>query len=337
MMVFTKEIGIDLGTANTLVYVKNKGIVLSEPSVVAVEKDTKAVLAVGEEAKEMLGRTPESIVAKRPIRDGVIADFSVTQAMLRFLMSKATGGGFFKPKVIVSIPSGITEVERRAVEEAVMQAGAKEAYLIEEPMAAAIGANLPVEEPIGSLIVNIGGGTSDGAMISLGGIVSSRSNRVAGDAMDQAIIQHLKHKYNTSIGERMAETLKMEIGTAYVTLEDKVADIKGRDLKSGLPRPLTVKSSDIRHALEEPISVVVDAIKYVLERTPPELAADVMQRGITLTGGGSLLSGIDKAISLETGLPVHIAENPLDSVVKGIGMVIEDLASFGSTLTSTRR
>ena len=337
MSKFLKEIGIDLGTANILVFLKNKGIVVREPAVVAVQKNTRTVLAVGEEAKEMLGRTPGGIMAICPMKDGVIADFEVTQTMLRYFIQKTVGGMLFKPRIIISIPSRITEVERRAVEEAVIQAGSKETYFIEESMAAAIGAELPVEEPIGSMIVDIGGGTSDIAIISLGGKVAGKSIRIGGSAMDQAIIQYLKRKYNLASGERTAEEIKMKIGTAYVTLEEQTMVVHGRDLSTGLPRTMEIRSRDIRQALEEPMAEIVDAIKYSLERTPPELAADIMQRGITITGGGALLPGIDKAISEDTGLPVRIANNPLDCVALGIGRVLDNMEILGRVLTSARQ
>jgi rod shape-determining protein MreB len=285
-----RDIGIDLGTANTLVHVKGKGIVVREPSVVAIDKETKNVLAVGDAAKEMLGRTPGNIIAIRPMKDGVIADYDITQKMIKYFIQKACPkSGFFKPRVIVCIPSGVTEVEKRAVEEAVTQAGAKEAYLIEEPMAASIGAGLPVEEPMGSMIVDIGGGTSEVAVISLGGIVTSVSLRKAGDELDDSIIQYVKKNKNLLIGERTAEEIKVEIGSAFPTGEDKSMEVRGRDLILGLPKTIVVTSQEILDALSEPVAAIIDAIKATLEKTPPELASDIMERGIMLTGGGALL------------------------------------------------
>src|SRR5574337_753889 len=328
--VFSNDLAIDLGTANTLIYVKNQGIVCNEPSVVAVqhrnERGGKKVLAVGAEAKKMLGRTPGSIVAIRPLKDGVIADFEITEAMLRYFIHKVHNRRtLVRPRIIVGVPFGITEVEKRAVRESAESAGAREVYLIEEPMAAAIGAGLPITEPSGNMIVDIGGGTSDVAVISLGGIVYSRSVRVAGDKMDEAIIQHVKRKYNLLIGERTAELIKMGIGTAYPTEEELTMDIKGRDLVAGVPRTLTVTSSEIREALSEPINGIVEAVKVTLERTPPELAGDIADRGIVLAGGGALLKNLDVLLREETGLPVFLAEDPLSSVVIGAGKALEEL------------
>lgn len=320
---FSKNIGIDLGTANTLVYVKGKGIVLREPSVVAIRKDTGTILAVGEEAKKMIGRTPGNIVAIRPMKDGVIADFDVTQIMLRHFIAKSyRRRGLFLPQVVVCVPSGVTEVEKRAVLDATKQAGAKEAFLIEEPMAAAIGAGLPVEEPTGSMIVDIGGGTSEVAVISLGGIVTSRSIRVGGDEMDEAIINYIKKTYNLMIGERTAEEVKIKIGSAFHIPEEEHMEIRGRDLVTGLPKVLTVSSWEIEEALAEPVTAILDTIKITLERTPPELAADIMEKGIVMSGGGALLKGLDKLIAEETGMPVYLAENPLDCVVLGAGKAL---------------
>ncbi|MDO9535078.1 MAG: rod shape-determining protein [Bacillota bacterium] len=320
---FSRNIGIDLGTANTLVYVKGKGIVLREPSVVAIRRDTGSILAVGEEAKKMIGRTPGNIVAIRPMKDGVIADFDVTQIMLRHFISKAyRRRAFFLPQVVVCVPSGVTEVEKRAVLDATKQAGAKEAFLIEEPMAAAIGAGLPVEEPTGSMIVDIGGGTSEVAVISLGGIVTSQSIRVGGDEMDDAIITYIKKTYNLMIGERTAEEVKIKIGSAHRIDEEQHLEIRGRDLVTGLPKVLTISSWEIESALSEPVTAILETIKTTLERTPPELAADIMEKGIVMTGGGALLKGLDKLIAEETGMPVFLAENPLDCVVLGTGKAL---------------
>jgi rod shape-determining protein MreB and related proteins len=320
---FSRNIGIDLGTANTLVYVKGKGIVLREPSVVAIRRDTGSILAVGEEAKKMIGRTPGNIVAIRPMKDGVIADFDVTQIMLRHFISKAyRRRAFFLPQVVVCVPSGVTEVEKRAVLDATKQAGAKEAFLIEEPMAAAIGAGLPVEEPTGSMIVDIGGGTSEVAVISLGGIVTSQSIRVGGDEMDDAIITYIKKTYNLMIGERTAEEIKIKAGSAHRIDEEQHMEIRGRDLVTGLPKVLTISSWEIESALSEPVTAILETIKTTLERTPPELAADIMEKGIVMTGGGALLKGLDKLIAEETGMPVFMAENPLDCVVLGTGKAL---------------
>lgn len=323
---FARDIGIDLGTANTLVYIKGKGIVLSEPSVVAIRRDTGSVLAVGEEAKRMIGRTPSNIVAIRPMKDGVIADFDVTQRMLRHFIAKAyRRKSLFRPQVVVCVPSGVTEVEKRAVLDATQQAGAREAFLIEEPMAAAIGSGLPVEEPMGNMIVDVGGGTSEVAIISLGGIVTSRSIRIGGDEMDEAIVQYIKRVYNLMIGDRSAEEIKIQIGSACETSEDSQMDVRGRDLLTGLPKVQTITAAEIREALSAPISSILDAIKVTLEKTPPELAADIMDRGIVMTGGGALLHGLDKRISQETGMPIFLAENPLDCVVLGAGKALSEL------------
>jgi rod shape-determining protein MreB len=322
---FTRDLGIDLGTANTLIYMKGKGIVLREPSVVAVDIKSDRVLAVGSEAKQMIGRTPGSIVAIRPLKDGVIADFDITASMLKEFIRKVVGGGFSKPRIIICIPSGVTEVERRAVVEAAYQAGAKNAYLIEEPMAAAIGAGLPVNEPTGSMVVDIGGGTSEVAVISLSGIVTSRSVRVAGDEFDDAIINYIKKKYNLLIGERTAEDIKIKIGSAYPYTDEGVVEIKGRNLLDGLPSNLKITSEEIREALADPVALIVDAIRSTLERTPPELSADIIDRGIMLTGGGALLRGLDQLVSKETGILVNIAESPLDCVVDGTGRMLEEM------------
>jgi rod shape-determining protein MreB and related proteins len=335
---FAKDIGIDLGTANTLVHVKGKGIVVREPSVVAINKNTRAILAVGDDAKLMIGRTPGDIVAIRPMKDGVIADFDITQSMLKHFIKRAMGSGFMsKPRVVICVPSGVTEVEKRAVEEATLQAGAKEAYLIEEPMAAAIGANLPVEEPTGSMIVDIGGGTSEVAVISLGGIVTSKSLRIAGDEFDEAIVHYVKKEYSLMIGERTAELIKMTIGNAYPKPKEEYMDIRGRDLITGLPKNVSISSSEINEALREPINSIVDAIKYTLEKTPPELASDIMDKGIMLAGGGALLHGLDQLIKEETGMPVMVAEKPLDCVAIGAGKVLDEIETLRRVLISPRK
>jgi rod shape-determining protein MreB len=328
-----RDIGIDLGTANTLVYLKSKGIVINEPSVVAINKDTGEVVAVGTPAKEMLGRTPENIVAIRPLKDGVIADFDVTQVMLKYFINKALEkSGFSRPRVVICVPSGVTDVEKMAVEEATVQAGAREAYLIEEPMAAAFGASLPVEEPTGSMICDIGGGTSEVAVISLGGIVNSKSLRVAGDKMNEAIVNYVRRVYNVLIGEATAERVKIEIGSASPLEVEESTEISGRDLSTGLPKFLTITSIDVRDALSECIMSIVNAIKLTLEDTPPELSADIMDRGIVLTGGGALIRGLDEVIKRETGMPVTIADNPLSSVASGAGLVINEIDTLRSAL-----
>ncbi len=337
---FSKDMGIDLGTANTLVFLKNKGIVVNEPSVVAVNVETKEVISVGDEAKEMIGRTPGNIIAIRPMNDGVIADFETTKAMLKYFIRKASGKSFFssKPRVIICVPSGVTEVEKRAVIDATISAGSYEkgTFLIEEPMAAAIGAGLPVAEPTGSMIVDIGGGTSEVAVISLGGIVTSKSLRVAGYVFDENIVNYVKKEYSLAIGERSAEEIKLSIGSAYPRDTRKTLEIRGRDLLTGLPKVITLSDSEILEALREPVNSIVDAIKYTLEKTPPELSSDVMEFGITLAGGGALLIGLDKLISAETGIPVHIASNPLNCVANGTGMVLENIETLKDTLISTR-
>lgn len=320
---FGRDVGIDLGTANTLVHVGGRGIVLNEPSVVAINKDTGEVMEVGEEAKRMLGRTPANIVAKRPLRDGVIADFEVTFKMMDHFIGKVTNKFLLRKSVVVGIPSGVTEVERLAVIEAARKAGATHAYVIEEPMAAAFGANLPVEEPCGSMIVDIGGGTTEVAVISLGGIVHSRSIRVAGDELDEAIISYVRRAYNLSIGDRTAEQTKIEIGSAYPLQPELTMTIKGRDLVTGLPQSAVITSEEVRLAIADPINSIVEAVKLTLEATPPELAADAMDRGITLAGGGALLRNIDKLLSQETGMPVKIARDPLTCVAIGTGRVVE--------------
>ncbi|MDP2181459.1 MAG: rod shape-determining protein [Actinomycetota bacterium] len=333
------DMAVDLGTANTLVSVRGRGIVLIEPSVVAVEKDTKRVLAVGIEAKRMLGRTPGSIVAIRPLKDGVIADFEVTESMLRYFINKTRIKRFPwqpKPRVVVCVPSGVTEVEKRAVFEATMQAGARQAYLIEEPMAAAIGAGLPIQEPTGNMVVDIGGGTTEVAVISLGGIVCAQSIRIAGDEFDEAVIAHVKRVYNVLVGERTAEEIKFEIGSAWPLLEEVDVEVRGRDLLTGLPRTITMESEEIREALEEPLHAIVAAVKATLEQTPPELASDLMEYGIVLTGGGSLLRGLDERLKHETGMPVHVSENALTNVVDGSAMALEEIDALKKVLTGAR-
>lgn len=332
--------GIDLGTANTLVYVRGKGIVVREPSVVAIRTDTGGIEAVGEHAKQMIGRTPGNIVAVRPMKDGVIADFQTTATMLRYFIrqamrSKSTWSG--KPRVMISVPSGITAVEKRAVEDAAVEAGAKHAQTIEEPMAAAIGAGLPVGEPTGSMVVDIGGGTTEVAIISLGGIVTSRSIRVAGDEMDEAIIQYIKKAYNLMIGERTAEDLKTTIGTAIAIATRDEMDIRGRDLVSGLPKTFSITSTEVSEALADTVGSILDAVKVTLEKSPPELAADIMDRGIVLTGGGAKLRNLDKLLSDETGMPVIVAENPLDCVAVGTGKALDNYDLYKRRNAATRK
>ncbi|OGQ25709.1 MAG: rod shape-determining protein [Deltaproteobacteria bacterium RIFCSPLOWO2_02_FULL_50_16] len=326
---FSNDLAIDLGTANTLVYVKGRGVISFEPSVVAIQRDSrgvKKILAVGKEAKDMLGRTPGSIEAIRPMKDGVIADFEVTEAMLRYFIRKAHNRKtLIRPRIIICVPFGITEVEKRAVRESAESAGAREVYLIDEPMAAAIGSGLPVLEPSGNMIVDIGGGTTEVAVISLSGIVFSKSVRIAGDKMDEAIIHYLKRKYNMLIGERTAEQIKISIGTAYPESEIRTMEIKGRDLVAGVPKTLEVNSEEVREAISEPINAIVDAVKITLERTPPELASDIVDRGIFLSGGGALLRNIDVLIREETGLPVMIADDPLTCVVLGSGKALDQI------------
>ncbi len=338
---FLKDMGIDLGTANTLVYMKEKGVIVNEPSVVAINTQTKEVLSVGNEAKEMIGRTPGSIVAIRPMKDGVIADFDVTQAMLRYFINKAYVRSIFspRPRIVICVPSGVTEVEKRAVLEAAIAAGSrvKDTYLIEEPMAASIGAGLPVADPTGSMIVDIGGGTSEVAVISLGGIVASTSLRVAGDALDTAIVSFTKREFNLAIGDRTAEEIKITIGSAFPLPTEEKMEIRGRDLVSGLPKTIEITSIHIREALAEPINSIIQSIKGTLEATPPELAADIMECGITLTGGGALLRGLDELISHETGMPVNIANEPLNCVALGTGMVLEQINILKSVLISPRK
>ncbi|MGH2375604.1 MAG: rod shape-determining protein [Candidatus Methylomirabilaceae bacterium] len=333
-----RDMGVDLGTANTLVYVRRVGIVIREPSVVAKRVEDGQVLAVGEEAKRMIGRTPGDIVATRPLRDGVIADFDTTAKMLSYFIRKAADGRMWiRPRVVVGIPSGCTEVEKRAVIDATIQAGARDAYLIEEPMAAAIGAGLPVSEPIGSMVVDIGGGTTEVAIISLGGIVTSRSIRVGGDELDEAIIQYSRRAYNLLIGERSAEEIKIAIGSAFPGREESAVDVRGRDLVSGLPRTVRMTSAEIREAMAEPVQQVVDAVKQTLERTPPELAADIVDRGIIMAGGGALLRGIDRLLAEETGMPVSLTDDPLAAVVMGTGRALEELDTLKKVMISSKR
>ena len=323
---FSNDIGIDLGTSSTIVYIKGQGIVLCEPSVVAIQSGTSKVLAVGEEAKRMLGRTPGSIVAIRPMRNGVIADFEITEAMLRYFIKKVHNSRrLVRPRMVIAIPSGITEVEKRAVKDSALHAGAREVYMIEEPVAAAIGVGLPIQEPSGNMIVDIGGGTTEMAVISLAGIVFSKSIRIAGDQMDEAIINYLKKTYNLMVGERTAEDLKIKIGSAYPLDEEMVLEVRGRDLVAGLPKMITISSEEVREALAEPVAQIVEAVRITLERTPPELSADLIEKGIIIAGGGALLRGLDKIISEETGLPVHIAEDPLTAVALGTGKTLSEL------------
>ncbi len=332
-----RDMAIDLGTANTLVFVRGLGIVLNEPSVVAVDTRSGRALAVGMDAKKMIGRTPSHIQAIRPLRDGVIADFDITERMLRYFIKKVQPRWLARPRIIVCVPSGITGVERRAVEEAAYHAGARRAFTIEEPMAAAIGVNLPIHEPTGSMVVDVGGGTTEVAMISLGGVVVSRSVRIGGDEIDEAIIHWVKKEYNLLLGDRTAEQLKMAIGSAWPFNDEPNAEIRGRDLVTGLPKTVIVTASDVREAIEEPVQAVIDAVKFCLDKTPPELAADMMERGIVITGGGALLRGLDLRIANETGTPVITAERPLHSVVIGSGICLEEFDRLGEVLTSTGR
>ena len=333
----SKDIGIDLGTANILVTLKGKGIVLKEPSVVAITIRNGNIVATGNEAKEMLGRTPEQIKAVRPMKDGVIADFTATQLMLKNIIGKVGKRyNIGRPRVVVGVPSGITEVEERAVEEAVMQAGAKEVYLIEEPMAAAIGASLDVGEPSGNIIVDIGGGTTEVAVISLGGIVVSHSLRVAGDELDEEIVNYIKREMNLAVGDTTAEQIKMQLGCAMPLMTEMSMEIRGRDLTTGLPRNMTITSTQVEEAIKESITKIVDIVKLTLEKTPPELAADIMEKGIVLAGGGALIKNLDKLLSTETGMPVYIADEPLDCVVRGAGKTLEDIERLGRVLVNAR-
>jgi rod shape-determining protein MreB len=332
-----RDMAVDLGTANTLVYVRGRGIVLSEPSVVAIDQRSGEVHAVGIEAKRMLGRTPGTITAIRPLKDGVIADFDVTEQMLRHFIEKANGNRFAHPRVIVCVPSGVTGVEKRAVEEATISAGARQAYLIEEPMAAAIGAGLPVSDPTGNMIVDIGGGTTEVAVISLGGIVVSQSIRVGGDEMDEAIVNHLRKEYKLLIGQQTAEEVKLEIGSAWPLPEEVQAEVRGRDMLSGLPKTVVLGSEDVRRALDEPVTQIIDAIRGTLDKTPPELAADIMDRGIVMAGGGALLAGLDERLRHETHMPVHVAESPLTCVAVGSGRSLEEFEAIHRSAKARNR
>jgi rod shape-determining protein MreB len=332
---FSNDIGIDLGTANSLVYVRDRGIVLREPSVVAIQAGTTNVLAVGDEAKRMLGRTPGNIVAIRPMKDGVIADFEVTEKMLDHFIKKAHGRSLFvRPRIVISVPSGITQVEKRAVQDSALRAGASEVFIIEQAMAAAIGSGLPITEPTGNMIVDIGGGTTEVAVISLGGIVVSESSRVGGDEFDEAIISFVKREYSLALGERTAEEVKMQLASAWPLEEELYAEVRGRDLVTGLPKTIVLSTVEIREAIEEPAAAIVDAVKVTLDKTPPELAADIMERGIVVTGGGAQLIGIDHAIQAETGMPVHRAKHPLYSVVLGSGQCLENFDVLKQVLSA---
>jgi len=337
---FSRDLGIDLGTANTLVFMKNRGIIVNEPSVVAINTRTKEILAVGDVAKQMIGRTPGNIVAIRPMRDGVIADFETTQAMLRYFIEKAAPHRFFlsHPRVVVGVPSGVTEVEKRAVIEATIAAGARErdAFLIEEPMASSIGAGLPVEEPTGNMVVDIGGGTTEVAVISLGGIVTSKSLRVAGDALDEHIVNYIKKEFSLAIGDRTAEDIKISIACVFSPSSSATKDIRGRDLITGLPKTITITAAQVGEAIAEPVTAIVDAIKSTLEKTPPELASDIMESGIVLTGGGAMLGGLDQLIQNETGMPVSIANEPLNCVALGTGLVLTHIQTLKNVLISQR-
>lgn len=323
---FSYDMGIDLGTATTLVFIKGQGIVLCEPSVVAIQRGTNCVLAVGEEAKRMLGRTPGNIVAIRPMKDGVIADFEITESMLRYFIRKVhKSRHLVRPRMVIAIPSGITEVEKRAVKDSALHAGAREVFMVEEPMAAAIGVGLPIQEPAGNMIIDVGGGTTEIAVISLAGMVFSRSIRIGGDEMDDAITEYLKKTYNLMVGERTAEDIKMKIGSAYPLEEELTMEVRGRDLVAGLPKMVTISSEEVREALADPVSQIVESVRITLERTPPELSADLIERGIVMAGGGSLLKGLDKLIQEETGLPVHVADDPLTAVALGTGKVLTEI------------
>jgi len=332
-----RDMAVDLGTANTLVYVRGRGIVLSEPSVVAIDQTTGDVYAVGLEAKQMLGRTPGTISAIRPLKDGVIADFDVTEQMLRHFIQKVNQQRFAHPRVVVCVPSGVTGVEKRAVEEATLSAGARQAYLIEEPMAAAIGAGLPVAEPTGNMIVDIGGGTTEVAVISLGGIVVSQSLRVGGDEMDEAIVNHIKREHKLMIGQQTAEEIKLEIGSAHPLEEEAQAEVRGRDMLTGLPKTIILSSEEVRHALEEPVRQIIDAIKVTLDKTPPELSADIMDRGIVLAGGGALLQGLVDRLRQETHIPTHLAESPLTCVAVGAGRSLEEFEAIRKSARARSR
>ncbi len=331
------DIGVDLGTANVLVYIKGKGVVLREPSVVAIDRDSNKVLAIGEEARKMLGRTPGNIVAIRPLREGVIADYDTTESMLRHFIEKVAGRSFiFKPRIMVCIPSGVTTVEKRAVLEAAVQAGARKTYLIEEPLAAALGAGLDISEPYGAMVVDIGGGTTDVAVISLGGIVASESLRIGGDKFDDAIMRYVKKEYNMMIGERTAEEIKMNIGTAIRGRREGSMEVRGRDLLSGLPKTVRMSAVETGEALNEPVEAIVQCVKAVLETTPPELAADIMDRGIVMTGGGALLYALDELIQKETGIPTYLAEDPLSCVALGTGKALESIGNLEDSLSTLK-
>ena len=335
---FGRDLAVDLGTANTLVYVRGRGVVLNEPSVVAMNTKTGGIVAVGTEAKRMIGRTPAEIVAIRPLRDGVIADFETTERMLRYFIQKVHKRRYFaKPRIVVCVPSGITGVEQRAVKDAGYQAGARRVYIIEEPMAAAIGAGLPVHEPVGNMVVDIGGGTTEVAVISLGGIVTAQSIRTGGDRLDQAIIAYVKKEYSLMLGERTAEDIKMAIGSAFPSQDEPVAEIRGRDLISGLPKTIVVSAEEVRKAMEEPVNSIIDAVKGTLDTCPPELAGDVMDHGIVLTGGGALLHGLDERLRHETGMPVLVADNPLHSVAVGSGRCVEQFQALRQVLVAESR
>ncbi|HBH12246.1 MAG: MreB-like protein [Clostridiales bacterium 38_11] len=336
-MGFRTDMGIDLGTASVLVYIKGKGIVLQEPSVVAIDRNTNKILAVGEEARMMLGRTPGNIVAIRPLRDGVISDFDITEKMIKYFIKKAIGGTIFKPRVIVCVPSGVTEVEKRAVIDACNQAGASKTYLIEEPVAAAIGAGIDLSKPSGNMVIDMGGGTSDVAVLSLGGIVVSKSIKIAGDKFDEAIVRYIRKKYNVMIGLRSAEDLKIQIGAAFPEEEEKFVEVRGRNLVTGLPKNLTISSTDMLEALEETVTSVADAVHSVLERTPPELAADICEKGIILTGGGGLLHGLDKLIAKRTGVSVRVAEDAISCVALGTGKALDNIDVYSSALLTDER
>ena len=331
------DIGVDLGTANVLVYIKGKGVVMREPSVVAIDRDSNKVLAIGEEARKMLGRTPGNIVAIRPLREGVIADYDTTESMLRHFIEKVAGRSFiFKPRIMVCIPSGVTTVEKRAVLEAAVQAGARKTYLIEEPLAAALGAGLDISEPYGAMVVDIGGGTTDVAVISLGGIVASESLRIGGDKFDDAIVRYVKKEYNMMIGERTAEEIKMNIGTAIRGRREGSMEVRGRDLLSGLPKTVRMSAVETGEALNEPVEAIVQCVKAVLETTPPELAADIMDRGIVMTGGGALLYALDELIQKETGIPTYLAEDPLSCVALGTGKALESIGNLEDSLSTLK-
>ncbi|HEX7187669.1 MAG TPA: rod shape-determining protein [Actinomycetes bacterium] len=333
-----RDMAVDLGTANTLVYVRGKGIVLNEPSVVAINTNTGGILAVGAEAKKMIGRTPGNIVAIRPLKDGVIADFDTTERMLRYFIQKVHRRRHLaKPRIVVCVPSGITGVEQRAVKDAGYAAGARKVYIIEEPMAAAIGAGLPVHEPTGNMVVDIGGGTTEVAVISLGGIVTSQSIRTGGDELDMAIITYVKKEYSLMLGERTAEEIKMAIGSAFPSPDEPHAEIRGRDLVSGLPKTIVVSAEEIRKAIEEPVNSIIDAVKTTLDKCPPELSGDIMDRGIVITGGGALLKGLDERLRHETGMPIHLTDRPLDSVAMGSGKCVEEFEALQQVLISEPR